>query len=251
MGSGGPRGLQILLSGADRVRGGFDSHTFPPDPGAVFRFAVVILLAWSGPVRAADVHPSAFALTRLVDAVVAESGLDSLAADSSVAPAAVPSARPDSAAAPRVRTIRTPVARRSAFDEPRYVMLRSAIVPGWGQWFNRQWVKGAVVSGVEIGLFLRILDDNRTLDDLSTRAAQAMADGDGELQNTLALQYNDRLDTMVARQWLLAGVVVYALLDAYVDAHFRNFEIEFKDDPALPPGDTSSSGVRAGLRWNF
>lgn len=30
MGSGGPRGLQILQSGAKHTRGGFDSHTFPP-----------------------------------------------------------------------------------------------------------------------------------------------------------------------------------------------------------------------------
>ena len=30
MGSGGPRGLQILPSGANPTRGGFDSHTFPP-----------------------------------------------------------------------------------------------------------------------------------------------------------------------------------------------------------------------------
>ncbi len=30
MGSGGPRGLQILLSDAKTIRGGFDSHTFPP-----------------------------------------------------------------------------------------------------------------------------------------------------------------------------------------------------------------------------
>ena len=30
MGSGGPRGLQILLPGAKTIRGGFDSHTFPP-----------------------------------------------------------------------------------------------------------------------------------------------------------------------------------------------------------------------------
>ncbi len=40
MGSGGPRGLQILLSGAKTTRGGFDSHTFPP------RF--VSRLAWGG-----------------------------------------------------------------------------------------------------------------------------------------------------------------------------------------------------------
>ncbi len=33
MGSGGPRGLQILLSGAKTTRGGFDSHTFPPLSG--------------------------------------------------------------------------------------------------------------------------------------------------------------------------------------------------------------------------
>lgn len=31
MGPGGPRGLQIPSSGAFTVRGGFDSHTFPPD----------------------------------------------------------------------------------------------------------------------------------------------------------------------------------------------------------------------------
>lgn len=30
MGPGGPRGLQILLPGARTIRGGFDSHTFPP-----------------------------------------------------------------------------------------------------------------------------------------------------------------------------------------------------------------------------
>src|SRR5437773_1803260 len=30
LGSGGPRGLQILRSGVKSVRGGFDSHAFPP-----------------------------------------------------------------------------------------------------------------------------------------------------------------------------------------------------------------------------
>jgi hypothetical protein len=30
MGPGGPRGLQIPMSGVDHGRGGFDSHTFPP-----------------------------------------------------------------------------------------------------------------------------------------------------------------------------------------------------------------------------
>jgi hypothetical protein len=142
-------------------------------------------------------------------------------------------------------------AARGAFSAPGWVMMRSAVLPGWGQWYNRQWVKALVIGGVEAGMAYRIYDDNRTLEDLDRRAAEALMNGDLELQNELALQYNDRLDTMVARQWLLAGVIVYALLDAYVDAHFRGFDVEFDSDPALEDGTPSSFGMRARLRWTF
>ncbi len=53
MGSGGPRGLQILPSGANPIRGGFDSHTFPPlflarrSRRGSFRAAAVLLAAVS------------------------------------------------------------------------------------------------------------------------------------------------------------------------------------------------------------
>jgi hypothetical protein len=95
------------------------------------------------------------------------------------------------------------------------------------------------------------IDANRILDQIDQEAAAAAAAGDDVLQNELALRYNDRLDRMVARQWLLAGVIVYSLLDAYVDAHFRDFDIEFKTDPALPGDESASMGARAGLRWSF
>jgi hypothetical protein len=125
------------------------------------------------------------------------------------------------------------------------------VLPGWGQAYNRQWWKAGVVAAVELGMAYRIYDDNRVLDDLDRQAAEAAAAGDAELQNALALRYNDRLDTMVARQWLLAGVIVYALLDAYVDAHFRGFDVEFEADPALPADAPAATGARAGLRWSF
>jgi hypothetical protein len=63
--------------------------------------------------------------------------------------------------------------------------------------------------------------------------------------------YNDRLDRMVSREWLLGGVVVYALADAFVDAHFRDFKIEFEYDPALPKGTPGASGVRLAAGWAF
>ena len=42
-----------------------------------------------------------------------------------------------------------------------------------------------------------------------------------------------------------------ARLDAYVDAHFRDFDIEF--GPEAPPqgGSSKESGMRIGLRWSF
>jgi hypothetical protein len=56
---------------------------------------------------------------------------------------------------------------------------------------------------------------------------------------------------------MLGGVLAYALVDAYVDAHFRNFDLEFRNDPALTPaGEAPSSAVpapvtRLALRWTF
>src|SRR5207244_11867323 len=52
MGSGGPRGLQILRSGVS-VRGGFDSHAFPPFFATLFALALSV----AGPAYAQTVEP--------------------------------------------------------------------------------------------------------------------------------------------------------------------------------------------------
>src|SRR5215831_7036706 len=67
MGSGGLRGLQILRSGAIRVRGGFDSHAFPPTlPGRGIAaipslVALAISLSAAAPAAAALVSTSRIA----------------------------------------------------------------------------------------------------------------------------------------------------------------------------------------------
>jgi len=51
---------------------------------------------------------------------------------------------------------------------------------------------------------------------------------------------------------VLAGVrAAAALLDAYIDAHFRGFKLEFKSDPALPRGSSPGSGKQVGVRVTF
>jgi hypothetical protein len=69
--------------------------------------------------------------------------------------------------------------------------------------------------------------------------------------NSLAGSYNALLNGQVSRLWLLGGVLVYALVDSYVDAHFRNFRIEFQHDPALPGGLPPTGRNRLFLRWTF
>lgn len=231
MGSGGPRGLQILRSGASRVRGGFDSHAFPP----LLVLPLAVLLACAAPGRAAAQSP-----------VAADSATRSLP----------PAAAPDTAGRAAAR-------RPSWTAQPRVVMLRSLLVPGWGQVYNHAWLKAAAVAGGEGWLIGAILHDQRVLSDLQdeVRAAQASVD---EVRYADAVnRYNARLETFVGRQWLLGGVLAYALVDAYVDAHFRNFDLEFRHDPALPDdlpadpgapkrgGAARTAGTRVALRWHF
>lgn len=237
MGSGGPRGLQILRSGAC-TRGGFDSHAFPP------AFAAALVAA----------ALSAASLLSVAPPVAAQPApADSMARTGPAAPAAVA----DTASR------RGPQRPRPWTGQPRVVMLRSLLVPGWGQLHNRAWLKAAGVATAEVWLVSAILRDKRDLDALLAEVGAAQAAQDEVRYAEAANRYNARLDTYVGRQWMLGGVLAYALVDAYVDAHFRDFDIEFRNDPALPetpPGDAAAPlpggaarGVRTSLalRWHF
>jgi hypothetical protein len=135
-------------------------------------------------------------------------------------------------------------------DQPRWVMMRSLLVPGWGQAHNGAWIKAVAVAGAETWLIVGVISDRNELDRLQGEINSAGAAGDAARQEALVNEYNNLLDKFVGKQWLLAGVVVYSLLDAYVDAHFKNFDIEFRNDPALP-GGPSSATQRLELRWHF
>jgi hypothetical protein len=134
-------------------------------------------------------------------------------------------------------------------DQPRFVMMRSLLIPGWGQLYNKAYFKAGLVIGAEGWLIGALISDSHKLEDLQRTVDEAYASGDTAQAHIATNAYNDRLDTFVGRQWLLAGVVVYALLDAYVDAHFKNFDIEFRPDAPAP--GTLAPTQRLDLRWKF
>jgi len=242
MGSGGLRGLQILRSGVKSARGGFDSHAFPPLPALLLVGLLIAAEASAAvgvktPVRDPGATPQA-----------TQGQTDSVAVDSArILPPAhvVQIADPNSPAARRARRDSLRVAHQGVLDQPRYVMLRSLLVPGWGQLHNRAWFKAAAIGGGEVFLVTSLFSDERELRDLSRTIDAARLAGEPDAQNAAIDRYNARLNQMVGREWLLGGLLVYSLIDAYVDAHFVNFQFEFNHDSARP------SGVRLGWEKRF
>ena len=149
-------------------------------------------------------------------------------------------------AAPR-RPVPLPESRLAA---PRWVMLRSLVVPGWGQAYNHAWIKAALVIGAEAGLGFAISNDRRELDRLEEAVHVTQNGSDADAERAAVNAFNARLNTESTHQALLGVAVVYSVVDAYVDAHFRSFKVEFESDPALP-GGLPQHRVRAGWEWNF
>lgn len=151
------------------------------------------------------------------------------------------------------------VRARTWHQQPRFVMARSLLVPGWGQLHNHAWLKAVFVAAGEVRLGTRIMGDQRELDRLLGELDLARETFDQARELQLVNEYNGRLNQRLGRQWLLGGVLAYALVDAYVDAHFRGFDLEFQTDPALPAGTSPPSptsggdgpGFRLALRWDF
>ncbi|MBN2000847.1 hypothetical protein JW935_25075 [candidate division KSB1 bacterium] len=95
--------------------------------------------------------------------------------------------------------------RRS--KSPSGAMLRSIVVPGWGQLYNGKWFKAILVAGTEIGLIANAV-----------------------LQNQLAVQSINKFDREFYADnrslslWWLGAVILYSMGDAYVDAHLYRFD---------------------------
>ena len=240
MGSGGLRGLQILRSGACSVRGGFDSHAFPPSSwvlGLAFVAALLALAPVTARAQTRNEPPTA-------------KGRDSVRV---VTPASVSGVvdTVTEAVSDTARAKRTAPPQLTGFDKPVWVMTRSLVFPGWGQAHNGSWWKAGIIGGAESVLIYRIVDDRHTLDDLSAQIDDARANHDPALEQELVAQYNDRSNKYVARQWWLGALVAYSCLDAYIDAHFKHFRVDFKDDPTVPPEDRKAAGLKISWQEHF
>lgn len=252
MRSGGLRGLQILRSGAG-VRGGFDSHAFPPPRvvrtarTAVWAAALSVLLAGSLAGGAGAQTPPPAPSPPLPDSLSIDlSTGDRLAQP----PAEPPVSRELLAESDSIRDARTPKPR-GRFDAPAWVALRSLLVPGWGQLHNKAWIKAGGVAAGEGWLITKLVQDEQALRDLEDQIAAAQEAGDDAAYDAGIAAYNARLDDTTRRRWFFGAVLAYAVLDAYVDAHFVDFEVEFGKGGGGRSPSPAAPEARLKVRWTF
>lgn len=147
---------------------------------------------------------------------------------------------PDSASAARGAPAR-PWQRR-----PRYIMLRSVAVPGWGQWANGRHVKALVVAAGEGYLLWRAVDYGRQ-EQAKAREAWAASDpaARAELTGRHSVLASHRRDFT----WWSVFAGLLSMGDAYVDAQLGKFDAEFKPQDAASAGDAPGWRASVTLRW--
>ncbi len=95
---------------------------------------------------------------------------------------------------------------------PSTALLRSAIMPGWGQFYNDEPLKGVIFGTVELGLLSWLITEHI--------ASEEARNNDDE--QAYLLHSQRRLDLI----WYTSAAWLFGMLDAYVDAYLFSFSTE-------------------------
>ncbi len=122
----------------------------------------------------------------------------------------------------------------AAKKNPTGAAMRSLAIPGWGQYYNGQKIKAALVLAAEAGEIGTAIYWN----------VRAKGTSDPETK----FFYQDYRNQAL---WFLAGTIVLSMLDAYVDAHLFDFDESpslDKDKISLMPPPRALVGMRLQIR---
>ena len=140
------------------------------------------------------------------------------------------------AALPSPSSAQTSNADTSAADSikttPRGALLRSAVLPGWGQVYNKRPLKGALFGTAALTLLGSGIAENRSLGQAQTPD-----------------EHEHRADRRNTRFLFLGLVATFAALDAYVDAHLADFDVEIAVD-VDGDGEARRTALQLTLFWD-
>lgn len=132
---------------------------------------------------------------------------------------------------------------------PYKVMLRSAVVPGWGQMYNHQPLKAALVVGGEGFLVAKAIHELHLQNRSLQRAADLEALGDVAGQEAATLEADLHRNRKISWIWWGVAAHLLSMADAYVDAHLSTFDRDL--GPRADRGDAAEPEIRLGYRVRF
>ncbi len=129
---------------------------------------------------------------------------------------------------------------------PMGAVWRSAILPGWGQFYNESYWKVPIVLGISGFLVYGMISEHQNFIDYSDQYDASITDdlpsGDLLLKRYREF-YRDNRDTY---GWWLLVTYLLQLADAYVDAALFAFDVSPESSLTLMP---RPGGV--GMQWRF
>jgi hypothetical protein len=132
---------------------------------------------------------------------------------------------------------------------PRTSLLMSTVMPGWGQLANGKRTKGVLCFATGAGLLGKYLIEDRRADRALERAGLATTNSE---YLTYYNQYSSHFDRKEDVVWWAVFFWLYAMVDAYVDAHLVGFDEGFEGEPEgdrlRPWGQVTETGFKVGIR---
>lgn len=243
MGSGGPRGLQILLPGAKTIRGGFDSHTFPP------------YLCCDGENRLSlriSIIPILLLAALAVGTPCMADNTATAEADTITGKAAEQDWSSDHIKDLLSRETGEPDIEGSNWKKrknPRTAMLCALAFPGLGQIYNEKPFKAVIALGVETYYIMNIVTNWRNANDAEKERDsydryvpcgidESCLNRDWQNANAWYEEYKERTVDWI---WWTSAVVLLVMLDAYVDAHLH--DMQFRVESAHVEGGSGLAVV--------
>jgi hypothetical protein len=109
-------------------------------------------------------------------------------------------------------------ANEKQWPDPTVTLLKSMVVPGWGQITNKRYIKAAIAIGLETWFLSGAIVNNS----YAQRALDDFRSDPNDLNHYYDYQYYIGLRSDFL--WLLGITVFVSMFDAYVDAHLQPYE---------------------------
>jgi len=125
---------------------------------------------------------------------------------------------------------------------PMGALLRSVAIPGWGQFYNRSYIKSVVVFGLESFFIYKAIHWWKKTEDqysLIQNSDESWKAYEFSIYESYRGRRNDYL-------WLVGITVFLSMFDAYVDAHLSGFDVDLTPDFS---DEKSSAQLRFTLKF--